>query len=126
MCRIRASLTRKERTTQIKKDILQKQNADRLIFDNEDSEDEDNSEDELIGLSDDEDSFQNEDNWQRHVSKWAEMINEEETAQRDEAAYFLNLDMSNIGHPAVNVAAKWKLRDLFSNTLEPLSFLSNL
>ncbi|CAG8793039.1 6208_t:CDS:1, partial [Gigaspora rosea] len=62
--------------TQIKKEIFLGQNAALPIYaDNQDLILLNDDEDEIMDLLD-EDSFQNEDDWQRQVDKWNEIIEE--------------------------------------------------
>ncbi|CAG8712844.1 24359_t:CDS:2, partial [Gigaspora rosea] len=123
MSHIRASLLYEECVTQIKKEMFLGQNAALTIYDDQEAILPNDDEDEITDLLN-EDSFQNEDDWQRQVDKWNEII-EEEQAQEDEEVYNFDLDIDNIDHPAINNAAKWKLYDLFNN-LESPNFLSNL
>ncbi|CAG8613634.1 27669_t:CDS:1 [Gigaspora margarita] len=100
-----------------------RQNAALPIYNDQESILSNDNEDEITNLLD-ENSFQNEDNWQRQVNKWNKIIKEEQV-QEDEEVYNFDLDIDNINYPAINNTAKWKLYDLFNN-LESPNFLSNL
>ena len=72
-------------------------------------------------------------NWRRTVSKWIELVEDEETILENDVNLLENtmadedlefVDTFSIIHPADDIEAKWKLRNLFKDSLGQPAYLT--
>jgi len=72
-----------------------------------------------------------EQDWEERLEEWEELLKEEERAQQElvteEFLDYIELNndlLSLYTHPAINIDAKWDLRDVFIRELERPAFIS--
>lgn len=75
-------------------------------------------------------SIINSEQWTKMIENWIEMVNAEEIqedfiGESDERPYDFEVDGHDT-HPADNVLAKWKLLDLFDESLEAPVYIGSM
>ena len=112
-----------------RKHPTEKMNANIILPINESDEQETETERILDNLQETSDYITTEDDWKERLDEWNELLMEEERAQNlnitEESLSYNESDNDLLDlyiHPAINIDAKWNLRDLFIREFERLKF----